>query len=111
MTIPKFTNWIPFPTKVIENPVTSKVGTVPTLILKNNPERFQFIITNTGQNDIFIGIRSDITEKNSLRVSANGGTFISKYYEDGTFVFREIYAFSTVDNNDIYVLEFVTSEG
>jgi len=98
---------LPFPTQMLENPVTDSVTTTIGLIARGNANRFQLVIINTGGNDVFIGFHADVTQQKAFRLGANGGTFIMKYYEDAEALYNEFYAFTLAGVSTVYVLDFV----
>jgi len=84
------------PTRNVENPMTSTVGTTPTQVLQNNPDRFGCSFTNLSPNDGFVGWFSDVSATKGVRVAANGGWVHLIADEDGEKVGREFFAINLV---------------
>jgi len=81
-----------FPTRVIINPVTDTVGTTPTLIFRNNPERIQWLAINMSGNKGYIGWSSDVSSTKGIPVSPYGGFVMCTLEEDGELTIYEVYA-------------------
>ena len=94
------------PTRLIENPVTDTVNTTPTLVLKNNPDRFQWLIINLSSNDVYLGFSSEVSSTRGIRLGPGGGFATMNADEDGEAVCREVWAVASADGSKIYV--FVT---
>jgi len=95
-----------FKTRAIENPVTDKVGTTPTRILLNNPDRFQSFIVNLGAYDMYIAFTPEVSSTRGILVSSGGDWVRFHAREDGEAVTYEIWAVAIGGTTDIYVVEY-----
>ena len=92
-------------TEVNRNPVTATVGTTPTLIAQNNPERVTLIIGNRDANPIGLDIFPTATLTASLTLAGGGGMLILTADDDAELVTFPIYAISAAGGATVYVLE------
>lgn len=60
-------------TRGVENPVITSVGTTPTLVLTNNPNRLAFLVINLSSNLMHIGLTHEVSSSNGIILDANGG--------------------------------------
>jgi len=95
-----------FPTRAVENPVRDTVDTTPRIILRQNPDRFQWLIVNLGTADIYIGFTSEVSSKRGIIVAANGGYTAMHAREDGEAVTYELWAVAATGTQNIYVIEY-----
>jgi len=95
-----------FKTRAIENPVTNRVGTTPTLILRNNPDRFQWLIVNLGTVDLFISFTREVSIARGIVIPAGGGFASMHAREDGEAVTYEIFGIVSTGTINIYVIEY-----
>jgi len=80
-----------FPTRLVVNPVTDSVGTTPTLILKNNPDRIFWLLVNLSANDGYAGWDTRVSNSRGMLIPANGGYASASIEEDGELVIYEVY--------------------
>jgi len=95
-----------FPTRAIENPVTDEVGTTPVEILRNNPDRFQWLVVNLSPNIVYLAFDKRVSTTRGIRLSANGGNASMHARDDGEAVTYPVWAISDVGINPIYVVEY-----
>ncbi|KKN01404.1 hypothetical protein LCGC14_1127990, partial [marine sediment metagenome] len=67
------------------------VGTSPTRILRNNPSRVAWIITNYSASIIYVGFSSGILADAGLYLSPGGGSIKFAAMEDGMVVVNEVW--------------------
>ena len=92
-------------TSVNVNPVSSVVGTVPTQLLANNPERVGWIIVNRDANPIGLAFANAVSLTGQLLLGG-GGSILSLHIEDdGELVTFPVWAISATGNATVYVLE------
>ena len=94
-------------TRAIENPLVTSVGTIATLILKNNPNRLAFIIHNLGAFPIFLGFASDVSPTKGARIDANGGAYSMIWDEDFDATAWAIWAIADGGTSAVYTIEIV----
>jgi len=96
-----------FKTKLNTNPVTSTVGTTPTEILKNNPDRVFWLIVNLSGNDGYVGWDREVSSSKGLLVPSNGGYVSASAVEDGELVIYPVYAINLVAAGTWMIVEVV----
>jgi hypothetical protein len=99
-----------FKTREVENPVTSTVGTSPTLILRNNPDRIAILIVNLSDNDGYVGWFNDVSATKGIRLTANGGNVHLIADEDGELVSKEFYGVNLYASGTWYIAEVEAAE-
>jgi len=80
------------PTRLVINPVTDTVGTTPTEILRNNPDRVFWLIVNLSANNGYIGWDREVSSTKGIFVAANGGYTSAALEEDGELVIYPVFA-------------------
>jgi len=95
-----------FKTRAIENPVRDTVDTTPRIVLRLNPDRFQWLIVNLGTADIYIGFTSKVSSKRGIIIAADGGYASMHAREDGEAVTYEVWAVAKTGTQAIYVIEY-----
>jgi len=95
-----------FKTRAIENPVTDRVLTTATLVLRNNPDRFAWLIVNLSPNTIYVGFTPEVSANRGIYLAANGGFITMHAREDGEAVTYAIYAIAPAGISRIYVVEY-----
>jgi len=95
-----------FPTRAIENPVRDTVDTTPRIVLRLNPDRFQWLIVNMGDADIYIGFTKEVSSTRGIVVAADGGYASMHARDDGEAVTYEIWAVAATGTQAIYVIEY-----
>lgn len=73
-------------------PRTSTVGTTPTRILDQNPNRLQLVFTNPTPNELFIDTSGEVGLEDGFNVPANNGTVTLNVQDDGDLPTAEWYA-------------------
>jgi len=81
-----------FPTRLVINPVTDTVGTSPTLILRNNPDRIFWLVVNLSGNNGYLGWDTLVSSTRGLFIAANGGFVSANIEEDGELVIYDVWA-------------------
>jgi len=82
---------IGFPSRPVINPVTDTVGTTPTLILRNNPDRLFWLAVNLSANNGYVGWDTQVSPTRGLFIAGNGGFVSCSIEEDGELVIQEVY--------------------
>jgi len=95
-----------FPTRAIENPVTNTVGTTATLVLRNNPDRFQFLIVNLSTYDVYASFTKEVSASRGILIPSGGGYLIMHAREDGEAVTYEIWCIAIGGSAPIYVVVY-----
>ena len=98
-----------FPTRAVENPVISSIGTTAKEALKNNPDRVFWLIINLSGNTVYVALSEDVGATKGIRLDANGGYACMSAEEDGEAAAYEVYAVATGAASAIYVLEIEKS--
>lgn len=94
-----------FPTRALENPVVSSVGTSAIEILRNNPDRVFWLVVNLSANTVYVALSEDVSATKGIRLDANGGFASFSAEEDGEAVAYAVHAIATGAASNIYVLE------
>ena len=92
-------------TSVNVNPVSSVVGTVPTQLLANNPERVGWIIVNRDANPIGLAFANAVSLTGQLLLGGGGAMMSLSVEQDGELVTLPVWAISAAGNATVYVLE------
>jgi len=95
-----------FPTRAIENPVRNTLTTTAAIVLYQNPDRFQWLIINLGDYDIYVAFKSDVSRAKGIRIPAGGGYASMHVDEDGEAVTYELWGISPDGTVNIYVVEY-----
>ena len=69
-------------TETRDNPVTATAGTGRTLVLRANPSRIAFTITNLGTNFVFLWSDAEVSSTRGVRINGNGGSAQVLFDED-----------------------------
>jgi len=94
-----------FKTRLIVNPVTDTVGTTPTEILRNNPDRIFWLVVNLSVNDGYVGWDRQVSSTRGLLAAANGGYVSASAEEDGELVIYPVYAINLVASGTYMIVE------
>ncbi len=94
-----------YKTRTVENPLVNTVGTSPTLILQNNPDRLMFLIINLSSSNMYVAFSPDVSPSKGILLSASGGSVSFTVDDDGEAVTREVWAVAGAANSPIYVIE------
>jgi len=87
------------------NPVTDTVGTTPTLILRNNPDRIFWLVVNLSANNGFLGWDTLVSSTRGLFIAANGGFVSANIEEDGELVIYDVWAINQNASGTYLVVE------
>lgn len=95
-------------TRAVENPdgVTTATTTAQE-ILANNPNRFAFVIVNLGDKVCYVGLSSDVSSTNGIRLDASGGSFGCIWSEDFQMTGWAWWIEAAEDTSEVYSLEVV----
>jgi hypothetical protein len=91
------------------NPLVSSVGTTPTKVLDNNPDRLAWFIVNLSSNVVYLHFDNSVSSSKGIAVSPNGGFASMVYDEDFHAVGWEIWAKATGEDSSIYVVEIIAT--
>jgi len=91
-----------FALRVIER--TASVGTTPTKVVNNNPDRLELIISNPSANNVYIGLTPEVSLTRGIFVPTDGGNVTFLAIEDGELVGREWWGIASADT-ELYILE------
>lgn len=94
-------------TRVIVNPVVAEVGLTATLVLRNNPNRIYWHITNHGGVNIYITPFANQSLLTGLVVPSGGGYLLFEIDAEGESIINEVWAVCGAAATPIYVLEGV----
>ena len=87
------------------NPVTNTVGTTPTKVLNNNPDRILALLVNLTANDGYVGFDNEVSATRGIPVPSNGGSLTLLIDEDGELVIQETYAVCPGGAGTWYIVE------
>ncbi len=94
------------PSHTIENPVTPNAGVGVTLILLNNPDRFEAVIVNYDTKLMRLAPSRDVSATFGIPLEPAGGFAVIVADDDGEGVGQEWFVWSETGGTDnIYVLE------
>lgn len=82
------------------------VGTTPTLLLANDPNRVGFIISNLSTNTCYIGMGNAVTSTTGL-VLGGASAFSSTWRDDFNTVGFQRYGISPTGSSAFYVAEVI----
>jgi len=91
------------PTRPVPNVVT--VATTVTEILRNNPDRFNWMLANLSQNRGFIWFDREVSASRGIPVEASGGVVSSSWDEDGEMTTYAVFGINEVAAGTWSVLE------
>lgn len=92
-------------TTLRENPQTTTVGTTPTILLANNPERIAWQIVNRDVAAIGVGFSQGVTVSNAITIAPGGGMLSAVIEDDGELVTFPVFAVSAAGGATVYVVE------
>ena len=84
---------------------TGSVSTSPTLIAKNNPDRFAISITNHGSVSIGVSLSPRVFGESAFVLGAGGGNLILTADEDGELPTFEYFAVASAGTALVSVVE------
>jgi len=74
-------------------------------ILKDDADRVQYIIFNTGDYPVFVGWSPDVSPQKGVRIPEKGGSFSANWEEDGILPAYAVWAVAPFGNTTVYILE------
>lgn len=77
------------------------------VLLKNNPERIGYVLTNTGNIQLTLTLKRDIVVGKGLIIAQLGDSMSTTFVEDGQFPTFELTAIAAALGGEVYVLEFI----
>lgn len=83
------------------------VGTTAGVLMKNNPERIGYVVVNTGNIQITMGLKRNVAAGIGLIIAAQGDTLSTTYVEDGQFPAYELSAVASSAGGEVMLLEFI----
>lgn len=96
-------------TRPVINPVTDTVQTTVTEILRNNPDRYGWLIVNLSANRGYIGFDREVSTTKGIPIEASGGVITSIWEEDGEAVTYAVFAINQVAAGTYYIVEMERS--
>jgi hypothetical protein len=92
-------------TAVNLNPVSATVGTTPTALLANNPDRLAWVIVNRDANPIGLAFSNVVNLTDQMILAGGGATMTMCVDDDGELVTFPVYAISAAGSAKVYVVE------
>ena len=86
---------------------TPQIGTSPTQIIPNNPDRVSFVISNVSSSEIHVGWNQQITTTFGILVPPNGGWIQGEVERDGGVIGWAVFGVSTLAATQLYVIEII----
>jgi len=80
------------------------VGSTPKQILKDDADRIQYIIFNTGDYPVFIGWDGYVSAAKGVRIPEKGGAFSTNWEEDGILPAYGVWAVAPYGDTTVYVV-------
>jgi len=77
-------------------PTTVSVATTVTDILKNDPDRFSWIITNLSANRGFLWFDREVSSSRGIPIEASGGVVSTVWEEDGELTTYAVFGINEV---------------
>lgn len=84
------------------------VGTTPTQVLDNNPNRVGYILINLSTNAAFINFDTSVSTNNGIFLAQQGGSFSQNWKDDFNIVGYSMYGIVASGSNNIFVAEIFT---
>jgi hypothetical protein len=81
------------------------IGSAATQVLKDDADRVQYIIFNTGDYPVFIGWSPDVSPQKGVRIPERGGSLSLNWEEDGILPAYSVWAVAPFGNTTVYILE------
>ncbi len=89
------------------NPETASIATTVTRVLKNNPDRIEWLIINLSTNDAFLAWDNQVSSTRGVKLAAGGGSVTLNVEEDGELVADEVLGIASVGAASIFTVEVV----
>ena len=96
-------------TRPNENPESSQMGTSEARILRNNPNRIQFILVNLSINAMYILPKSGVSATKGIRIPSGGGAVTVWWKEDADMVSYEWFGIASGAGSDYLLIESLTN--
>jgi len=96
-------------TRPVDSPASSTVGTTATKLLRQNANRFSYVITNLGANPMYIGKSENVSSTSGLYIAPYGGQITVQWDKDFSYVTYEVWAISTGVANAYYTIENISN--
>lgn len=84
-------------TRYNPNPITTTVGTTPTELWRNNPDRITLLFINLGATSVYLNVDANVSSTNGIFLAAGGGSVILLAEEDGELVGFPWYGISSAN--------------
>lgn len=84
---------------------TVSVGTVPTLLCQENPERVGLALVNYGAAPVIVAPSPTVTVNAGLFLIDGGGSVTMNIFQDSSLPSRAWYGISLVAGQTVYVLQ------
>jgi hypothetical protein len=91
------------------DPLTDTVLTTATPILSGNQNRLGLLICNTGNNNIYVSPKTDVSVGHGILLVAASGILTMKWRDDFTLLSLPYYAIADGGNSTAFVFEVVTT--
>tara|TARA_Y100000310_G_scaffold345713_1_gene468698 strand:- start:7341 stop:7718 length:378 start_codon:yes stop_codon:yes gene_type:complete len=95
------------PTTSRENPINTAISTSVTAILRSNPDRVGWLITNVGSFDIYLGYDAEVSATNGVPIQAGGGTAIVSFEEDGMDCGLPVFGLAPSGASTVFVRQLI----
>lgn len=93
-------------TRTIEKVVSAEAGPTRTMVLENNPDRFEALIVNYNNAEMRIAPSVLVSDTRGIPLGADGGFTVLTADEDGEAVGYEWYVYSLLAAVDkLYIIE------
>jgi len=93
------------PTKPVPQDVS--VQTTLTEIMRNNPDRFAWVMVNTSANRGHFGFDREVSATHGFALEASYGVVSAVWEEDGEMTTYAVFGYNEVAAGTWYVVEFV----
>lgn len=84
------------------NPVVSSVAATVTKVFSADPNRYAFVLVNTGANDVYLKPSNDVSVGDGVYLAANGGFASLSFDEDFELVGMEWFAIANGGASSCY---------
>lgn len=86
---------------------TVTVGTTPTRVIDNNPNRVGYLVINLSSGSLFASFDTAVSTTNGILLGQLGGQFSMNWQYDFDVVGYELYGVVASGSNTVYVAEVV----
>ena len=84
---------------------TATVGTSPSRLVRNNPRRVYYLLSNIGSADVYLGFDSSVTTSAGLKLVSSTGVAEVNASDHGEEVISELWAVSGSASVTMMLLE------